>query len=115
MHLPEPATVKICQKNAGNDTSDGQASVADIGLRHLDRLTLQAPVLCAGMKFARQKNKKMKYNETADADDGYTRSGDEAINEPSPAFSLVKSTSGLNKTMNKRLSKLFVRATEAVS
>ena len=51
MHLPEPSIVKIYQNNAGNDTLDEQASVADIGLRHLDRLTLQAPVLCAGMKF----------------------------------------------------------------
>ena len=83
MHLPEPSTVKIYQNNAGNDTLDEQASVADIGLRHLDRLTLQAPVLCAGMNFARSKNRKVKYNETTD-DDAYQRSGDEAIDEKPP-------------------------------
>ena len=85
MHLPEPATVKICQNNAAvNETLDEQARVADIGLRHLDRLTLQAPVLRAGMKFTRNKTKKVKYNETTADDDAYQRSGDEAIDEPPP-------------------------------
>ena len=110
MHLPEPATVKFCQNSAGEDTLDEQASVADIGLRHLDRLTLQAPVLCAGMKFSGVKSRKMKYNETAD-DDAYQRSGDEAFDEPPTKINTNINASGV---MGKRLSKLFTRASTAI-
>ena len=115
MHLPEPATVKICQNNAGKDILDEQASVADIGLRHLDKLTLQAPVLCAGMKFSGVKSRKMKYNETAD-DDAYQRSGDEAIDSPTKINTSINASVGAGATnlMSKRLSKMYTRASTAI-
>ena len=71
--LPERAIVSVYRAGSAGLKVDDRASVSELGMKHLDKLTLQAPLLCGGMNNAIN---------GSDSDDNYQNANNPATKNP---------------------------------
>ena len=71
--LPERSIFSVFQTGSTGLRVDDRASVSELGLKHLDKLTLQAPLLCGGMNQAIN---------GSDSDDNYQNANNPATKIP---------------------------------
>ena len=87
--LPERAIVSVCRTGSTGLQVDESASVSELGVKHLDRLTLQAPLLCGGMNNAIN---------GSDSDDNFQNASNPTTTMPQN--NLGNSTSSRRKSIN---------------